>query len=86
MIYGLLDPRDGHLRYVGMSVDPWRRLRDHVLERARLARGAPAPKSDRVRWLASLVEVGLAPQLLVLEAPAPALVERAERRGRKMGR
>lgn len=28
-IYGLFDPRDGRLRYVGYSVNPSRRLREH---------------------------------------------------------
>jgi hypothetical protein len=36
-IYGLVDPRDGHVRYVGQSEDPDCRFRQHLRDGLRLS-------------------------------------------------
>ena len=58
VIYGLVDPRDGRVRYVGRSVTPEARLCQH-LSRVRYNRGV-------WDWKTSLAADGLKPELLVL--------------------
>lgn len=62
-IYVLEDPRDGEVRYVGVSIDPKRRLKSH--------KHAPRSKTEshthKARWVATLERDGLAPRLRVIE-------------------
>lgn len=60
-IYGLRDPRSMELRYVGMTVKPERRVKEHVRDSAR------RPNCHRSKWIASLVREGLRPELIELE-------------------
>jgi GIY-YIG catalytic domain len=60
-IYGLFDPRNGHLRYVGKSIDVRERVNRHI----RKAK-AGCPRHLR-RWIASLLVVGLAPEVFIFE-------------------
>lgn len=60
-IYALHDPRDGRVRYVGMSAHPARRLFEH-LKPSRLT--AKTHKND---WIKSLRRIGLTPTLSLLE-------------------
>jgi NUMOD3 motif len=59
-VYGLFDPRDGALRYVGKASDPRVRLKGHLAE-ARFLR------THAHRWIAQLRSAGLRPELEVLE-------------------
>jgi len=61
-VYALLDPRVGKARYVGRSVDPERRLSEHVT-RARKGLG----RSHRCNWIRQLDGEGLRPGVVVLE-------------------
>lgn len=63
LIYALVDPWDGAVRYVGQTLDPAGRLRGHV----RASRGAKAA------WVADLAgRLGGAPEMVELEwCPAP---------------
>lgn len=58
-IYGLYDPRDGTLRYIGRSVNPRTRLRDHV---------TLSDKNGyyRARWLNKLRRLRLQPEMRIL--------------------
>ena len=58
-IYGLYDPRDGELRYVGMSVQPEIRFNQHLND----GRGS----THKLRWLAKLARLGLKPEIKVLD-------------------
>ena len=60
-IYALLDPEARLVRYVGKSTQPHKRLRQHILSARR--------GGDRriCRWIRSLLERGLLPQMLILE-------------------
>jgi len=60
-IYGLIDPRDGAVRYVGKANDPAKRLKGHLQECRR--RNTPV-----YAWIRKLVGLGLSPGLEVLEA------------------
>lgn len=73
-IYGLLDPRDGRLRYVGVTVIALRhRLRLHFVQ----ARDREGAKED---WLRELEAAGLAPAIFTLAVvPAGGDWEAAER-------
>jgi hypothetical protein len=55
-IYGLLDPRDQQLRYVGKTLHPSRRLREHLRQLDDTPRGA---------WLLELTTSGFKPKLIV---------------------
>ncbi len=65
IVYGLLDPRNGTLRYIGKSVNGLKRAYAH---------GKPsALKSDQTHkgnWIRSLLKQGLVPEVVLLEEPA----------------
>jgi len=60
MIYGLLDPRDGVVKYVGRTVNLKFRMMGH------LNRGVEVP-SPRRNWILELRSLGLAPKPIVFE-------------------
>jgi hypothetical protein len=75
-IYGLYDPRDNELRYIGKSVRPRERLADQLNEHS---------NTHRSHWLAELQSLGLLPIQRIIDA-LPAghgwqTVERAYIRG-----
>lgn len=58
-IYGLVDPRDGQLRYVGQTVCGLRtRMSRHLADRSR---------SHRANWIGLLRGLGLKPQMVVIQ-------------------
>jgi len=61
IIYGLLDPRNGELRYVGKSTSGFRRVRNHT------AVSNLKPSTKKNNWIKSLLSQGLAPKGVVLE-------------------
>lgn len=61
-VYGLVDPRDGALRYIGASKAPLRRYEQH------LGRVGP-PTRDMTEWLDELESEGLRPDLRLLTGP-----------------
>ena len=69
-IYGLIDPRDGQLRYVGKANDPEHRLYMHMAEKYRCHRTA---------WIAGLKSNGLAPELCIIAVVADTEWEAQER-------
>ncbi len=70
-IYGLVDPRDGCVRYVGKANDARRRLRRHLLDRA---------CCRKVRWIQTLATNGLQPGLVILEEADAQHWQEAERK------
>lgn len=62
VIYGLVDPRDGQVRYVGKTVEPQQRLYMHLWY-------ATSGRTDthRDRWLRVLLAAGAEPVMRVLE-------------------
>lgn len=60
VIYGLVDPRNGRVRYVGWTTDAEYRLKAHILE-------SEEGTTYKCLWIRSLFEKGLVPELLVLE-------------------
>lgn len=60
-IYGLFDPRDNQLRYVGKTINLENRLRDHI---SWAIQDDPCPKSD---WIKELLALGLEPKIDILE-------------------
>lgn len=61
VIYGLADPRTGTVRYVGFTTEGWMRLKRHIKE-ARRGRA-----NHRCNWLRELDQLGLLPEMRVLE-------------------
>ena len=80
-IYGLVDPRDGRMRYVGKANDPEKRLFQHVHEKG---------DSHKRRWIEVLNRVSLCPRLVYLAKVEKAKWKEAEKfqiaffRGRDM--
>ena len=69
-IYGLRDPRDGAIRYVGKSVCPEVRLQQHLED---------TKNADKVAWLAELRVLGLVPEMTILETTTAQEWKDAER-------
>ena len=59
-IYALGDPETGMIRYIGKSIRPWERLRNHINE--------PPSNCHRSHWIQSLKAKGLEPILNILES------------------
>ena len=59
-IYGLIDPRDGEVKYVGKTKNLQERLKTHIKE----ARRTNTPKNA---WILSLRRLGMRPEIGVLE-------------------
>jgi hypothetical protein len=57
-IYGLRDPRNFALRYVGKADKPECRLKKHLTEKGSF---------HRCQWIAQLKSLGLAPELFIIE-------------------
>lgn len=61
-VYGLAEPDTGRIRYVGRSIDPWRRIDEHV----------SAAATDPIHgWVAELRDRGLSPLLVILAPIGP---------------
>lgn len=63
-IYGLYCPAAGQIRYVGRSINPVERLRQHI-DGARV--GTYGGTEAKREWLTSLLEDGKEPELVVLQ-------------------
>lgn len=70
-IYALADPSTGEVRYVGQSVNPPLRLRQHLW--------GDHTNPYKERWLAQLARAGREPALLILEEATQATWEARER-------
>jgi hypothetical protein len=62
VIYGLVDPRDNQIRYVGKTVEPAKRLYMHIWS-ARSGRF----DNHRDRWIRRVLALGLEPSMTILE-------------------
>ena len=60
-IYVLIDPRNGEVRYVGWTVHPKTRLRDHIKP------SRVSGNQRRDRWIASLLRHGFRPRMDIIE-------------------
>jgi hypothetical protein len=63
-IYGLTDPRTGHIRYIGQSLNPDTRWKSHC------ASASSNEAIQKSNWIKELKEAGMKPQLLELEKVA----------------
>lgn len=59
IIYGLIDPRNGQLRYIGLSAKGLERAREHM-EPYYLKND----KSHKANWVRNLIKVGLKYEIL----------------------
>jgi hypothetical protein len=76
-VYGLIDPRDQEIRYVGATrVGLEERLHAHV---GHMKKAAARSRNDYDRWLAELFTLGLQPRVTALEFAIMLLDELAER-------
>jgi len=70
-IYGLKDPRDGSIRYIGKSEDPERRFKGHLTDKA---------YSPKTIWLDRLHAEGLQPELVIFDEVSADVWRRVEQR------
>ncbi|TAK97633.1 MAG: hypothetical protein EPO08_21015 [Rhodospirillaceae bacterium] len=76
LIYGLIDPRNGELRYVGKSTSGLKRPRQHIFPSMIKAAG----DTYKTRWLRQLLAKNLKPDIEVLEnCDSPEDLNEAER-------
>ena len=79
-IYGLKDPRDGLIYYVGKSNHPKMRLEQHLIE---------SINDSKMLWIGDLLSNGYEPELVILEEVSRQYWREAERqwisKGRKDG-
>lgn len=61
-IYGLYDPRDDKLRYIGKTIHPKARLWDHITDAK-----SRAIANGKAEWIRELLKLGLYPELRILE-------------------
>jgi hypothetical protein len=72
VIYALVDPRDGVVRYVGVTNNPQNRFQDHI---GRKTRRGPRKKA---LWLESLAKENLKPIFVFLDAVPHEVAETKE--------
>jgi hypothetical protein len=68
-IYGLFDPVSGELRYIGQTTRPGPRLNLHI---------SSQKKTRCQRWIKSLLNQGLRPEMAILEETTYALIDETE--------
>jgi hypothetical protein len=68
-VYALKDPRDGAVRYVGITFHPEQRLRGHLSERS---------DTRKCAWIAELRQLGLVPGMRILESGDGGWCEQSE--------
>lgn len=61
-IYGLYDPRDDSLRYIGKTIHPKSRLWDHITDAK-----SRALANGKAQWIRELLKLDLYPELRILE-------------------
>ena len=61
-IYGLIDPRNNEIRYIGKTINPDSRLESHLLESKNTN-----IKNYRVKWLRKLTRLELKPKIIFLK-------------------
>ncbi len=71
-IYGLCDPRDGKIKYVGKAKDLQVRLKSHF----KCAKRTSTPKNA---WLLKLKSLGMKPEMIILEQVRKSFWSEAER-------
>lgn len=64
-IYGLVDPRDRKIHYVGHTISPDQRLAQHITD---------AAQTTKTNWITELAALGLRPSMIELD-----VVDYAER-------
>jgi len=62
-VYGLADPRDAHVKYVGQTYSLWARESQHITH----ATGKAGRRSAKDNWIRELDKEGLRPVMLILE-------------------
>lgn len=72
-IYGLRDPRDGQIKYVGKAQDLVERMKGHF-------KGAKRQNTPKNAWLLKLKRLDLCPEMVLLEEVPEMIWPEAERR------
>lgn len=68
IIYGLFDPRDGQLRYVGLSSRGFARPRHHLLQaRCDTKKGRRTHQCHRTNWIMKLDRLGMKYGIVILQ-------------------
>ena len=62
-IYGLVDPRDEKIKYIGKANNSYNRLKGHIYE----CKKENKTNNKKVNWIKTLVKLGLKPELEILD-------------------
>ena len=79
-IYGLVDPRDNEIRYIGQSIDPEQRFKIHWRERCKhkIVVSNHKYQSEKALWLYELDMQGLKPSMTIIEQCDPKEADQKE--------
>jgi hypothetical protein len=66
-IYGLFDPADSIIRYVGKTPYPHTRLESHYLVGRKVLQGGRTVSTICEKWIAAILEQGRFPEMLILD-------------------
>lgn len=61
-IYGLIDPRDKKIKYIGKTINPNKRLYSHLHDHK-----DHRVSNRRVNWIRSLIKYNLVPEMIILK-------------------
>ena len=77
-IYGLIDPRDHQVYYIGQSIHPVVRWQQHLIK----SKGSPSKNA----WLKELANKGMAPDIRILAETTPLYAHKVEQEWIEQGK
>lgn len=84
VVYALVDPREGVVRYVGVAGNPEYRLKEHIREAKRLEEKVKngyklySRKHKKDLWLLEMMQVNINPVLVLLDSVLKEESQKAE--------
>jgi hypothetical protein len=75
-VYGIYDPEDSFIKYVGQTANPHVRLSEHF----KLAKSTDIRQTIFMMWFRSVIRQGRVPEMVILEVVIPSLALKAERK------
>ena len=81
VVYGLMDARDGLVKYVGVTENPIYRFKQHMQEAKRKPRTTSGfSNSKKNLWIREMISCGLQPTLVLLDSVVAEDSEKTEQK------